>query len=63
MLYNKDVTHIDVYVERYKNTKDAVIGIIEKAARTMAKQGCPEHTRETLTPYSVHEVPEGRLSK
>ena len=60
MLYNKNVTFIEVYVERYRIARDSVKGVIETFARTMATQGCPAVSRETLTPYEIREVPAGK---
>lgn len=57
MLYNKNVTQIKIYVERYTIARDAVRGVVEKAAKTMAVNGCPDVARETLVPYEVLEIP------
>lgn len=57
MLYNKNVTSIEIYVDRYKISSGAVIRKVEDAAREMTMNGCPDVTRESLTPYKVKEVP------
>lgn len=57
MLYNKNVTLVQIHVERYKIARDAVRSVVEKAAKTMALNGCPDVSRETLTPYEILEVP------
>lgn len=57
MLYNRNVTMVEIYVERYKISRDAVVRIVENAAMEMILSGCPDATRETLTPYKVLEVP------
>ena len=59
MLYNKNVTLIEVYVDKYQISRDSVTGVIEKAAREMTITGCPDVTRKTLTPYVVKDVPPG----
>ncbi|XP_053389216.1 uncharacterized protein LOC123562054 [Mercenaria mercenaria] len=57
MLYNKNVTLVQIHVERYRIARDAVKSVVEKAATSMAINGCPEVARETLTPYEILEVP------
>lgn len=62
MLYNRNVTMVEIYVERYKISRDAVVRIVENAAMEMILSGCPDATRETLTPYTVLEVPTGKFN-
>lgn len=62
MLYNKNVTRVQIYVERYNIARDAVKSVVEQAANTMANNGCLDVTRETLTPYEVLQVPSGESS-
>lgn len=57
MLYNKNVTRIQIHVERYNIARDAVKSVVEQAAKTMANNGCPDVARETLTPYEILEIP------
>lgn len=58
MLYNKRATLIEIYVERFKLSGDLVEQKVQEAAREMVMRGCPEVTRETLTPFTVKEVPQ-----
>ena len=60
MLYNINVTLIEIYVERYEISQQAVTRIVENAALEMTINGCPDVTRETLTPYKVLAVPPGK---
>lgn len=60
MLYNKNVTRVQIYVERYNIARDAVKSVVEQAAKTMANNGCLDVTRETLTPYEILQVPSGK---
>ncbi|KAL4240753.1 hypothetical protein ACF0H5_001544 [Mactra antiquata] len=63
MLYNRNVTLIKIYVIRYNVARDAVRGVVETAARSMVNSGCPDVTRETLTPYEILEVPEEKRKR
>ena len=62
MLYNKRASLIEIYVERYKLSGDLVEQKVQEAAREMVMRGCPDVTRETLTPFIVKDVPQGKNS-
>lgn len=63
MLYNRNVTKIEIYVTRYTIAKDAVRGVVEKAAQNFVTMGCPAVTRATLTPYEILEVPPDKVRR
>ncbi|XP_052760655.1 uncharacterized protein LOC128203318 [Mya arenaria] len=57
MLYNRNVTLVRVYVERYSVARGAVQTFVETSARTWATTGCPAVTRETIAQYEILEIP------
>lgn len=63
MMYNRNVTRVEVYVERYRLSRDSVKGVIETFAADMVTYGCPQLVREILAPYDILEVPQGKTMK
>jgi len=59
MLYNKDVTKVEIYVSNPVSIP-AVNEIVESLIMDMSSTGCTYHTRRLITQFSVLEVPHSK---
>ncbi|ESO84934.1 hypothetical protein LOTGIDRAFT_235988 [Lottia gigantea] len=57
MLYNKNVTDVEVFVLE-KSKMDAVDSVIQSAVADWSSSGCPKVTREIIAPSKVLPLPE-----
>ncbi|XP_067670935.1 uncharacterized protein [Haliotis asinina] len=56
MLYNKNVTNVEVYVSS-SGSKDAVSAAIENMILEWSTNGYPTVTREIIAPYTIKDMP------
>lgn len=59
MLYNKDVTMVNIYVMQ-SISKEAVSGVVEGYVKEFATTGCPKYTRETVAEFEVMDPPHSK---
>ncbi|XP_071129846.1 uncharacterized protein [Mytilus edulis] len=56
MLYNKDVTKIQVFVLN-AHSKEVVDGVLQGFTREFATTGCPKYSRETVAEFEILDPP------
>lgn len=61
MLYNKNVTSVEVYVSS-PGSKDAVSAAVENMILEWSTNGYPAVTREFIAPYTLMDLPKCKSS-